>query len=203
MKVALIGASGRVGSRILDELLRRNHEVTGIVPHVEKLTARRGLAIRQGDINEEAGLSRTLAGHDAVISSVRFQVVKPIVLIRAVKQAGVKRLLVVGGAASLEVKPGLQLLDAPDFPEGYKGEGMAGRDFLNHLREERELDWTFLSPSAEFVPGQRTGKFRLGKDQLLVEPNGESKISFEDFAIALVEELEKPHHPQQRFTVGY
>ena len=203
MKVALIGASGRVGSRILDELLRRGHEVTGIVPHVEKLTGRRGLAIRQGDVNDEAGLSRTLAGRDAVISAVKFQVVKPKILIRAVKQAGVKRLLIVGGAASLEAKPGLQLVDTPDFPEGYKGEGFAGRDFLNVLRDERELDWAFLSPSAEFVPGQRTGKFRLGKDELLVQPNGESKISFEDFAIALVDELEKPHHPRQRFTVVY
>jgi putative NADH-flavin reductase len=134
---------------------------------------------------------------------VKFQVVKPTILIRAVKQAGVKRLLIVGGAASLEAKPGLQLVDTPDFPEAYKGEGFAGRDFLNVLRDERELDWTFLSPSAEFVPGQRTGKFRLGKDELLVQPNGESKISFEDFAIALVDELEKPHHPRQRFTVGY
>ena len=124
-------------------------------------------------------------------------------MIGAVKKAGVKRLLVVGGAGSLEVSPGVQLVDTPDFPEAYKPEALAGRDFLNVLRGERELDWTFLSPSALFVPGERTGKFRLGTDRLLVDAKGESKISMEDYAIALVDELETPRHSRQRFTVGY
>ena len=124
-------------------------------------------------------------------------------MIGAVKWAGVKRLLVVGGAGSLEVAPGVQLVDTPDFPEAYKPEALAGRDFLNVLRDERELDWTFPSPSALFVPGERSGQFRLGTDGLLVGANGESKISMEDYPIALVDELENPRHSRQRFTVGY
>ena len=203
MKVALIGASGNVGSRVLTELLGRGHEVTGIARHPEKLQRHDRLAVKQGDINDEAGLATLLAGHDAVISAVRFQSANPQSLIGSVRRAGVKRLLVVGGAGSLEVAPGVQLVDTPDFSEAYKPEALAGRDFLNLLRDERKLDWTFLSPSALFVPGERTGKFRLGTERLLVGSGGESKISFEDYAIALVDELETPRHSQQRFTVGY
>jgi putative NADH-flavin reductase len=203
MKVALIGASGNVGSRILTELLNRGHEVTGIVRHPEKLQRHDRVVVKRGDINDEAGLATLLAHHDAVISAVRFQSANPRSLIEAVKKAGVKRLLVVGGAGSLEVSPGMQLVDTPDFPEAYKPEALAGRDFLNVLRGEQELDWTFLSPSALFVPGERTGKFRLGTDRLLVNANGESRISMEDYAIALVDELETPRHSRQRFTVAY
>ncbi|HEX7771692.1 MAG TPA: NAD(P)-dependent oxidoreductase [Pyrinomonadaceae bacterium] len=202
MKVALIGASGNVGSRILAELLGRGHEVTGIVRHPEKLPAHEGLTAKRGDVNDESGLAQILAGHDAVISSVKFRSMDRRSLIEALNRAGVKRLIVVGGAGSLEVAPNMQLVDTPDFPDGYKPEALAGRDFLNVLRGERELDWTFLSPSALFVPGKRTGKFRLGTDRLLVGANGESKISFEDYAIALVDELETARHSRQRFTVG-
>jgi putative NADH-flavin reductase len=123
-------------------------------------------------------------------------------LIEAVRASGVKRYLVVGGAGSLEVAPGLKLIDAPDFPTEYKAEAAAGGVFLDLLRGEVDLDWTFLSPSALFVPGERTGKFRLGQDQLLANEQG-SSISFEDYAVALVDELEKPTHSRQRFTVGY
>lgn len=203
MKVALIGASGNVGSRILTELLNRGHEVTGIVRHPEKLQRHDRLVVKKGDINDEGGLAPLLAGHDAVITAVKFQSANPQSLIGAVKRAGVNRLLVVGGAGSLEVAPGLQLVDTADFPDSYKREALAGRDFLNVLRGERELDWTFLSPSALFVPGERTGKFRLGTERLLVGANGESKISMEDYAIALVDELETPRHSRQRFTLGY
>ena len=203
MNVALIGASGNVGSRILTELLSRGHKVTGIVRHPEKLPACSGLTAKRGDVNDERGLASLLAGHDACISSVKFQSMEVRIFIEAVKSSGVKRLLVVGGAGSLEVAPGVQLVDTADFPESYKPEALAGRDFLNILRRERELDWTFLSPSALFVPGERTGKFRLGTDRLLVGSDGASKISFEDYAIALVDELEKPRYSRQRFTVGY
>ena len=202
MKVALIGASGHVGSRLLTELLKREHLVTGIVPSPEKLQPRNGLTAKRGDVNDEVGLTPLLAGHDAVISAVKFQNMTPQILIGAVKKAGV-RLLVVGGAGSLEVAPGLQLVDTPDFPEAYKSESLCGRDFLNILRGEQELDWTFLSPSAEFAPGVRTGRFRLGKDQLLIRADGKSRISMEDYAIALVDELETPQHSRERFTVGY
>lgn len=203
MKVALIGATGNVGSRLLAELLRRGHEVTGIARHTEKLQPQPGLTAEQGDVNDKEGLARLLANHDAVISAVTFESMNPRTLIDAVKKAGVRRLLVVGGAGSLEAVPGLQVVDTPDFPEAWKGEAQAGRDFLNALLNEGELEWTFLSPSALFVPGERTGKFRIGADQLLVGENGESKISMEDYAIAMVDELETPRHSRRRFTVGY
>jgi putative NADH-flavin reductase len=119
-----------------------------------------------------------------------------------VQQAGVPRYLVVGGAGSLEVAPGVKLIDTPQFPAIYKAEAAAGGAFLDLLRQETSLDWTFLSPSAVFAPGERTGKFRLGRDQLLTNDKG-SSISFEDYAIALVDEIEKPVHSRQRFTVGY
>jgi uncharacterized protein len=203
MKVVLIGATGNVGSRILAELLRRGHEVTGIARHIEKLSPQDRLIARQGDINDENGLAAIISNHDAVISATRFKTTNPHSLIKAVKKAGVPRLLVVGGAGSLKVESGVQLVDTPQFPDEYKPEAMAGRDFLDVLRSEQELDWTFLSPSALFVPGERTGKFRLGEDQLLVNESGESKISFEDYAVAFIDELMTPQHSRQRFTVGY
>ena len=203
MKVALIGASGRVGTRILAELLSRGHRVTGIVRHPGKLEPHDGLTPRQGDALDEDGLVALLRGHDAVISSVRFADTDPRKLINAVKNSGVPRYLVVGGAGSLEVVDGGQLLDTPGFPDAYKPEAKAGRHFLNELIRDPVLDWTFLSPSAVFEPGERTGSFRLGTDELLVAEDGKSRISFEDFAIAMVDELEDPHHSRERFTVGY
>ncbi|OOG55104.1 3-beta hydroxysteroid dehydrogenase [Rhodanobacter sp. B05] len=203
MKVALIGASGHVGSRLLTELLNRGHSVTGIVRDTAKLASRPGLALKAGDATQPAQLAPLLAGHDVVISAMRFQSSDPNALIAAVKQAGVPRLVVVGGAASLEVAPGQALFDAPGFPEAYKAEAAAGRCALDTLRAENDLDWTFLSPSAEFAPGERTGTFRLGGDQLLSDANGKSWISMEDYAVAFADELEMPKHSRQRFTVGY
>ena len=109
----------------------------------------------------------------------------------------------VGGAGSLEVAPGVRLVTTPGFPAQYKAEAEKGGDFLDLLRQERELNWTFLSPSALFVPGERTGRFRLGTDQLLTGADGKSWISFEDFAVALADEIDRPAHIQGRFTVGY
>ncbi len=203
MNVALIGASGNVGARILAELLQRGHHVTGIVRHPERLKPRAGLTPKHGDVLDPDTLVPVLRGHDAVISSVRFVDTDAGPLIEAVKRAGVDRLLVVGGAGSLEVEPGVQLLDTPGFPDQFKAEASAGRRFLGALRDEPELVWTYLSPSASFVAGERTGSFRLGTDRLLVDDDGESRISFEDFAVAMVDELEEPRHPRQRFTVGY
>ena len=203
MKVALIGAGGRVGSRILAELLRRGHTVTGIARDVSKMAAQPGVELKAADATDAAALAPLLLGHYAVISAANFVSSDPHALIAAVKHAAVKRLLVVGGAASLEVAPGRLLLDTPDFPAAYKAEAGAGRGFLDVLRAESVLDWTFLSPSAEFVPGARSGTFRLGRDQLLVDAHGRSWISMEDFAIALVDELETQRHSRQRFTVGY
>lgn len=203
MKVALIGITGQVGSRVAAELLPRGHMVTGIARHPEKAKLQPGLNLRQGDATNPSSLIPLLANHDAVISPSRFQTSNADVLIDAVKEAGVIRLLVVGGAASLLVGPGKPLIETPDFPEAYKREAQAGIDFLNTLRGETNLEWTFLSPSAEFVPGKRTGNFRIGGDNLLVDAKGQSWISMEDYAIALVDELERPAHVRQRFTVGY
>lgn len=201
-RVALIGASGQAGSRILKELSDRGHTVTAIARNPEKIAALPNVTVRKGDVFDKDGLAALLGGHDAVISSVHFTASDPALLIEAVRASGVKRYLVVGGAGSLEVAPGKRLVDLPDFPAAYKAEATKGADFLDLLRRETELDWTFLSPSAEFVPGERTGAFRLGADTLLSSDKG-SRISFEDYAVALVDELEKPAHSRQRFTVGY
>jgi uncharacterized protein len=202
MKVALIGASGQGGSRIAAELARRGHQVTGIARHPEKIAAGPNVVARKGDVFDKAGLVALLKGHDAVISAVHFLDSDPKLLIEAVKESGVKRYFVVGGAGSLEVAPGVKLIDTPQFPAAYKAEAAKGGKFLDLLRKERELGWTYLSPSAMVGPGERTGKFRLGKDQLLTNDKG-SSISWEDYAIAAVDELEKPAHVRQRFTVGY
>lgn len=207
MHVALIGATGNAGSRILTELLQRGHSVTAIVRDAARVPASTRVEAVSRDVSDEAGLAAVLKGHDAVISSVPFDGTDAGKLIAAVRASGVKRYLVVGGAGSLEIALGdiplgLKLVDAPNFPAAYRKEATAGCDFLDQLKAEAELDWTFLSPAAMFVPGERTGVFRLGLDKLLANAQG-SKISFEDFAVALVDELEKPAHSRKRFTVGY
>ncbi|MBV8473125.1 MAG: NAD(P)-dependent oxidoreductase [Hyphomicrobiales bacterium] len=202
MKVALIGATGQAGSRLLAELTRRGHSVTAIARNPEKAPQGPLVTPKHGDVREPDALSAALRGHDAVISSVRFVDADPAALVGAVRAAGVKRYLVVGGAASLEVAPGVALISTPQFPAAYKAEASRGVAFLEYLRGVADLDWTFLSPSALFVAGERTGKFRLGKDQLLANQDG-SRISFEDYAIAMVDELEQPAHIRERFTVGY
>jgi uncharacterized protein len=213
MKIALIGATGFVGSAILKEALDRGHEVTAIVRHPEKLTAHPKLHAEKGDVYNENEVARLVAGHDAVISAFNpgwtnpdiydLQVKGTKTIIVGVKKAGIKRLLFVGGAGSLEVKPGVQSVDLPEFPKDWKQGALATREALNLLRQEPGLDWSFLSPSADLSPGQRTGKFRLGKDQLLKDANGQSRISTQDYAVAMLDEVEKPSHVRQRFTVGY
>lgn len=203
MKIALIGATGFIGSRLLAELTKRGHQVTAIVRNLEKVPQGAGIVAKKGDVYDKDGLAALLAGHDAVISSVHYSASDPAILLAAVKQSGVKRYLVVGGAGSLEVAPGVKLFDTKEFPAIYLDEAKKGGAYLDLLKGESGLDWTFLSPSALIEPGERTGKFRLGKDQLLVDGNGQSRISAEDYAIALVDELEKPAHSRQRFTVGY
>ena len=202
MKIALIGATGNAGSRILNELLMRGYTVTAIVRNPNKVPQNPKVVALAGDVFDQAGLAKLIKGHDAVISAVHFTASDPRKLIEAVRSSGVKRYLVVGGAGSLEVAPGVKLFDTPEFPTAYKAGAAAGGVFLDLLRQEKQIDWTFLSPSAMFVPGERTGKFRLGTDQLLANDQG-SSVSFEDFAIALVDELENPQHSRRRFTVGY
>ena len=203
MKIAVIGASGNAGSRISAELARRGHSVTAIARHPEKIAVQANVTPTRGDVMDQAGLARLLAGHDAAISSVHFLASDPAKLIGAAKESKVGRYLVVGGAGSLEVAPGVRLVTTPGFPVAYKAEAEKGAAFLDLLRGETELNWTFLSPSALFTAGERTGKFRLGNDQLLTASDGKSSISFEDFAVALADEIERPAHIRQRFTVGY
>lgn len=203
MRIALIGASGQAGSRILAELARRGHAVTAIARDAGRIAALPGVTPRAADLHDVPALAALLAGHDVAISSVHFTASDPEALIGAVKQAGVPRYLVVGGAGSLEVAPGLKLFDTPDFPAIYREEARRGGAFLERLEQEALLDWTFLSPSAMFVPGERTGRFRLGTDRLLLDASGSSTISFEDYAVALADEIEHPAHRRRRFTVGY
>jgi uncharacterized protein len=212
MNIGLIGATGFIGSILLKEALARGHQVTALVAHPEKLTAAANLKPVGTDVLDQDRLAAQLKGHDAVISAFSghaqsntydYYMQGMRAIVAAVKQADVQRLLVVGGAGSLEVAPGLQVLDTPDFPAMWKATAEGARDVLKMLREEAHLNWTMLSPSAMIAPGERTGNFRLGTDQLLVDAAGESKISVEDYAVAMINELENLAHARQRFTVGY
>ncbi|WP_286914112.1 MULTISPECIES: NAD(P)-dependent oxidoreductase [unclassified Pseudomonas] len=202
-KIAIIGATGRAGSQLLEEALRRGHSVLAIARDPSRLQGRAGVTVQALDVTDSAALQKALAGVDAVLSAAHFATIEPHAIIEPVKRAGVKRLLVVGGAGSLLLPSGHRVIDSPDFPEAYKAEASAGARFLEQLRQEQNLDWTFLSPSAEFVEGERTGHYTLGKDHLLIGADGKSWISFADYAIAMIDELEKPAHSRQRFTVGY
>lgn len=202
MKVAVIGASGRGGSRIVAELARRGHQVTAIARHPETVEAAHNIIVRRGDLNE-VGFPGLIAGHDVVVSAVRFVNTDPDVLIEAVRKSGVGRYAVMGGAGSLEVAPGVRLLDTPQFPDAAKAEAKAGVIFLDKLKAVNDLDWVFLSPAAMIAFGERTGQFRLGKDQFMTDASGKSAISFEDYAVAMVDELEQHKHSRERFAVAY
>jgi putative NADH-flavin reductase len=205
MKVALVGASGNAGSRILAELLSRGHEVTAIARNVDKIEAKSGVTVVQADADDPAALAEAIRGHDVAISSLKFSASDAGKLIEAARTSGVGRYIVVGGAASLKA-PGSdqRIIDSGQIPEAFMPEIRAGANFLERLKQEPEgLDWTFMSPSMFFGPGERTGKFRLGTEELLVAEDGKSSISYEDFAVALVDEIEAPKHVRARFTVGY
>lgn len=214
-KVALIGASGFVGTAILNELLSRGYEVTAIVRNPEKVSATsEKLDIVKADVSDVDALAVALKGNDAVISAYNPGWTNPNIydetlknyplILKAVKQAGFKRLLIVGGAGTLFCAPVLRVVDSDAIPaEIMGGVKSLGEFYLNTLMNEKELDWVFLSPAGSLEPGERTGKFRLGKDDLIVDENGKSHISVEDYAVAMVDELEKENHHQERFTIGY
>jgi len=202
MKVALIGATGNAGSRVLAELLSRGHEVTAIARHPDKVPPHERMKA-VGTDGSEASLAAAIRGHDAVVSAVRFVDLVPEILVPAVKASGVKRYVVVGGAGSLLHPDGIDEAEQPGFPPPAKPNSLRGKDLLEMLKKSPELDWTYISPSRFFRPGERTGKFRYGKDHILFDAEGVSAISFEDFALALVDELEKLQHVRERFTVGY
>ena len=202
MKVAVLGASGRAGSEITKELAGRGHEVLAIARKPEAIPAGPNIQAAAGDASDPEALAALIQGSDAVISALHFDVPAD-TLLTALRKAGVNRLLVTGGAASLEIAPGKRLYDSPDFPAAWKEIAGAGIAFLDRLRGEEAIDWTFFSPAALIFEGPRTGKFRIGGDQLVVDEAGESRISFADYAIAMVDELEKHDHSRRRFTAAY
>jgi putative NADH-flavin reductase len=212
MKIAVFGAGGRIASRIVGEALNRGHDVTAVVRHPENYTVIHDhLKVAKGDLFNAQDVETGAFNQDAVVSAYSNTNGAPastiaevaIPLIMGLKQAHVKRLIVVGGAGSLEVTPGMQLVDTPNFPIEYKSVASAHRDALKLYKNDQELEWTYISPSAEIEPGERTGKFRTGTNQLLTGEDGRSFISMEDFAIAVLDEIENPQHIRQQFTVGY
>jgi uncharacterized protein len=203
MNTAHIGATGKVGGKILEELLRRGHTVTAISRHPEKSATRANVTWAPGDIADPEKLSATVKGHDAVISSAPFLPGSSRNLLAAIQRSGVKRYIAVGGAGSLEVAPGKLLKDSGQIPAEWLPVINEGAELLKLLRADSQLDWTFFSPAAVIGPGERTGKFRLGGDQLIIGADGKSAISYDDYAIALVDELENPQHIRTRFTIGY
>lgn len=216
MKVALIGATGFVGSPLLTELLQRGHAVTALARTPSKVEPREGLTVVSADVLDPAQVAQAVEGHDAVLSAYNPGWQAPDLykaflrgmqsIVDGVKRAGVKRLLVVGGAGSLYVAPGVQLVDTPDFashlPPNVVPGAKAARDALNRLRDETALEWTFLSPPAMLSPGERSGRYRLGEDQLLMDGDKPAGISVADLAVALVDELEQRRHVRRRFTVA-
>lgn len=216
MKIVVFGATGNVGQRIVAEALSRGHEVVGVVrdPSAVQSPDKR-VALVKGDATNADDVAKDARGADAVVSAISPRpnarglpapslAANSRALIKGLRDAGVKRVLYVGGASSLEVAPGKALADLPDFPEAYREEAREGREALAIWRKEaKALDWTYLSPAAEIGPGKRTGKYRTTDDKLLTDDKGKSHITFEDYAVAVLDELERPKHIARRFGVAY
>lgn len=213
MKIALIGCTGAIGQRILTEALSRGHQVTVIARNPSHITQRHeNLRAEKGDILDPKSIAEATSGHDVVISAYgppegkRGQLIEATrSLLKGVKQApGVKRLITVGGAGTLEVAPGILLLDTVFIPKVWRPTEIAHRE-AKHIIQDSELglDWTILSPAMNIAPGVRTGKYRTGTDQLIVDEHGKSEISTEDYAVALLDEVENQRFSRQRFSVGY
>jgi len=212
MKIVVFGAGGRIGSRIVTEALNRGHDVTAAVRHPENYTGEKlHLKVTKADLFKTQDVETAAFDHDVVVcaygnakgmpASTITEVATP--LINRLKQAHVKRLIIVGGAGSLQVSPGVQLVDTPGFPEAYKPSALAAREALKVYQKEKDLEWTYFSPAAEIAPGERTGKFRTGTNQLLTDAQGKSFITMEDYAVAVVDEIENPLHIRQQMTIGY
>jgi putative NADH-flavin reductase len=216
MKLVVFGATGNVGQRVVAEALRRGNQVVGVVrdPDAVKSPDKR-VTLVKGDATNADSVATIARGSDAVVSAISPRpnarglatpslAANSRALIKGLRDAKVKRVLYVGGASSLEVAPGKALADMPDFPEAYREEAREGREALAIWRNEAKgLDWTYLSPAAEIAPGKRTGKYRTTQDQLLKDESGRSFITFEDYAVAVLDELERPQHVAERFGVAY
>lgn len=247
MKIALMGASGFIGSKLLQEALSRGHVVTAVSRTPEKLPAHKNIRPAKAEVSDVAALTEVFRGQDAVVHSYapppdpevrafvlaaieaghqRMETINSYVprdiavhdahvkfridaqtsgtksIIAAAKAAGVKRILAVGGAGTLLVD-GVRTMDRPEFPKAFEGGAKSTAVVKELLKHEHDTDWTVLSPPMAIVPGERTGKFRLGLDDLMVMPDGSSKVSLEDYAVAMIDELEQPQHVGRRFTVGY
>jgi uncharacterized protein len=209
MNVVLFGASGMIGSRVLKELVSRGHSVIAAARNPEKIATGTGITVVQADADEPESVAAAADGADAAVCALAPPQENPgalagIVtsLMDGLNRAGVKRLIVVGGAGSLEVATGIQLVDTPEFPAEWLGIARAHREILPLLKTSR-LEWSYFSPAALIQPGERTGKFRLGGKELLMDANRESRISAEDYAVALVDELERPRRVNQQFTIAY
>jgi len=214
VKIALIGATGMIGQRILNEALSRGHHVTAIARDPSKVPQRPNVDVKTGDAFKPETLAPAFAGADVVVSSIsppkdepRKAIDSVDTLTQAINTANKTarrsiRLIMVGGAGSLEIAPGKVLVDQPNFPEAWKPIASAHRDALAALRKA-PIDWTYFSPAGFIQPGERTGKFRLGTEQLVVDEKGESRISAEDYAVAMLDEIEKPQFIRKRFTAAY
>ncbi len=202
MKIAVLGASGRAGSEIVRELAARGHQVVAIARKPEAIPSTPGVTPLAGDASDPVALARLIEGSDAVVSALHHDIPAE-TLLTALRTAGVPRLLVTGGASGLEVAPGVRVIDTPSFPDEWRPLARNGLIFLDAIRDETEIDWTFFSPAALLEEGPRLGRYRLGGDQLIVDDNGESRISFADYAIAMADEVEQRRHPRARFTAAY
>ena len=203
MNIVLIGATGAIGSRILDEALRRGHTVSAVTRDPRKLDPRPGMTIRAGSTSDGPGLTQVVKGHDVAVVSVKWNENDITRVIDVIRKAGVKRCLFVIGAGSLLRKDGRthleHMADKGIQPPTSKPASLA----YEEIKKVKDLDWTAISPPASIQPGRRTGKFRLGLDKLIEDKEGQSLISREDFAVAILDELEKGKHIRKRFTAAY
>ena len=209
MNVLVYGATGKSGSRIVKELVSRGHKVTGVARNVDSLKGQRGVTAKVDDLSSVDAIATVIHGADAVVSAYQPPADDTDLLVdvtkrevAAVKKAGVPRLLVVGGAGLLEVSPGVTLIQSGHLPAAWLPIATSHEKALGVLRAS-DINWTYLSPAAFFEPGERTGKFRLGTKELIANDKGESRISMEDYAIAMVDEIEKPRHERGAFSVGW
>ena len=213
--VLLIGATGFVGSAVLNELVSRGHKVTAVVRNIEKVAKSELLDAVKEDVANVDAIAKLAEGKDAIISAYNPGWTNPDIatlisenypkILSAAKKSGVERLLIVGGAGTLFCAPGLRVVDSGAIPEEIMGGVRPLGDFyLNTLMNENDIDWVFFSPAGVFdQQGKKTGNYRLGKDDLIVDTEGNSHISVQDYADAMVNELEKPAHHKERFTIGY